>query len=599
MIKKKKFLSLVVCLMVVGLMASLISGCTGDGGNGGNGGDGGDDTPQYGGELVTMVAADPIGFDDAIQAHYTTTSSCECLWSGDWAKGLAGGYGSGDTDWELAGDLNRLSNDTGYLAESYEIYDDHIIFHLRDGVHWQDKYPCDGRELTADDVVFSLERQRTLSTAYLAKNYPQTAAVTSISKVDEDTVRVDCAADQMPNLLTLIDFMYILPQDVIETFGDMEDPNNNVSSGAFFLDEYVPSSHVLWERNPDYWRTNPVGPGEGDQLPYLDSVRTLIQPDMATQDSLFRTGQVDINTGLDHDRWAELKDEEGVNYVSYFVGNGGRVLHFRLDKTDKPYADVRVRQAMQLAIDNQKILDQLYSGDGEVLYWPVYYNKAYAGAFVGLDELDDVMIEVGEDTPTEISVADLWGYNLELAQALMAEAGYPDGFEAQVDVYNYYIDMDTLQVMVDMLEDIGIELTINAVDYATISMTWYTGNFPDMFYGSFSGIGTYFKGINWSGVGMFNASNIDDPKLNDYRDQMLAAYPDESAVDVIHAEMIPYLLEQCYVVQSACPRLYRMWWDWVKNFSGEGSIGYYKAINPGMRDSFLWIDEDLKESMGY
>jgi peptide/nickel transport system substrate-binding protein len=596
MIRKRKVFSVVVCLMIVGLMASLISGC-GGGGNGGNGGDGngdGDDTPQYGGELTYAVAADPVYFDDAIGPHYTTTGPYECLWSGDWARGNAGGYGTGECDWLLPGALNRLEHKTGYIAESWEIGEDYIEFYLRDGVHWHDKYPCNGREVTADDVVFSIERQMTLDTSYLKTSYPHVATAMSVSKVDEDTVRVDCAVGQMPELLTLIDFMFIYPQDVIELYGDMNDWERAIGTGAFTLKEYLPSSYLYYERNPDYWQTNPVGPGQGDQLPYLDSVRTLIQPDPSTQDSLFSTGKVDVilaNT----ERAQALKDLSGVEYAKF--SEGGNVLFMRLDKEDKPWADVRVRQAMQLAINNQQMLDELYGGDGEVLYWPVYYAKEYAGAYVPVEDLDDDMIEVLTDPPTEISVADLFGYNVELAQELMDVAGYSDGFKAQVDVYNYYLNLDQLQVAVDMLDDIGIELTINAVDYTTYTVTWVLGTYPDMLYGGMSGIGTYFKGINWSGTSMFNASNIDDPVLNGYRDQMLATYPDEHAVDQIHADMIPYLLEQCYAIQTVSFNTYSLWWSWVKNYSGEASVGYYKLARSYV--PYIWIDQDLKEDMGY
>ena len=149
-----------------------------------------------------------------------------------------------------------------------------------------------------------------------------------------------------------------------------------------------------------------------------------------------------------------------------------------------------------------------------------------------------------------------------------------------------------------MLDDVGIELTLKTVDYATWTAQWALGTFPEMLYGSWAGVATYFKGINWSGTSMFNASNVDDQVLNDYRDLMLATYPDEDEVQQIHAEMMPYLLEQCYGVQTACAQFYVLWWDWVKNYNGEGGIGYYKTINPD-RFAYIWVDEDLKASMGY
>jgi peptide/nickel transport system substrate-binding protein len=596
MIKKRKFLSLAVCLMIVGLMASLISGCAGGGGGGGGDGDG-EDTPIYGGELNVLVPADPVYWDDGIGPHYSTSGPYECLFSGDWAAGPAGGYGTESTEWIVVS--NNLRDKTGYIAESYEIGDDYIIFHLRDGVVFHDKPPVNGREVTADDVVYSIERQRTLESAYLYSSYPHVASAMSVSKVDEDTVRIDCDSTQMAELLTLIDFMYIYPEEVIETYGDMNDWERAIGTGAFVLEDYVIGTSLRYVKNPDWWMTYPEtgSPSDGDELPYLDSYFVRIVPDQSTQDSLFRTGKVDI-LACDNVRAQELKDIPGVNYKTYMETANARVIFMRLDQSSKPWADVRVRQAMQLAIDNQKLVDELYDGNGDALYWPIWDTPEVANAYVSVAELGDDMIEVGVDTPTEISVADLFGHNVELAQQLMDEAGYPDGFKAEILVYNYQFDLDSIQAVIAMLDDINIELTIKAVDYTGWTTAWALGTYKELGYFAWAGVATYFKGINWQGSGMFNASNVNDPVLNNYRDQMLAAYPNEAAVDAIHAEMMPYLLEQCYGVQTAGAQFYVLWWDWVKNYNGEGGVGYYKTINPD-RWAFFWIDEDLKASMGY
>jgi peptide/nickel transport system substrate-binding protein len=592
MIQKRKVLTLVACLMVVGLIASLISGCAGGGGGGGDGN--GDDTPQYGGELTFCSTADPVYFDDAVGPHAYVTGPYQCLWGGDWAKGIAGGYGTHECDWFVRGEINRLEYKTGKIAEDWYIGEDYIEFYLRDGVRWHDKSPCNGREVTADDVVFSWERQITEDT-YFKMSYPYLAAAMSVSKVDESTVRFECPTEYMAELISLIEYVYIVPQDAIELYGDMNDWENIIGTGAFTLEEYVEGSYLQYQKNPDYWQTNPVGPGQGEQLPYLDSIKVQIQPDISTHDSLFRTGQSDIITA-DYDRAQELLTLSDVNHNRFLDGGFKNVIYMRTDKEDKPYHDVRVRQALQLAIDNQKIVDQYFGGDAEALYWPVYPCTEYAGAYVPLEDLDDDMIEVLPDT--SISVADLFGYDPELAQELLAEAGYPDGFQAEI-VYStaIYIHEDVITMIQDMWADIGVVLTLTPVDSTTHTVTHYLRSFDDMLYATFSGVGTYFKGINWQGTSMFNASYVDDPELNNYRDQMLTTYPDEDAVDQIHAEMLPYLLEQCYVVQTAAHYTYVFWWPWLKNYSGEGAVGYYGGASSWT--PYVWIDQDLKEDMGY
>jgi len=580
MIQKRKVLSLVVCFMMIGLIASLISGCAG---GGGGGGDGGEETPQYGGQLTYAVTADPTYFDDCIGPHAATTGPYQCLWGGDWAKGIAGGYGTHECDWFVRGEINRMEFKTGKIAEDWEIGDDYIEFYLRDGVKWHDKYPCEGREVTADDVVFSLERNFTLDTAYVKMAYPYIASSTSVSKVDESTVRLDCPSQYMAELISLIEYMFIYPKDAIELYGDMNDWESAIGTGAFTLEEYVPASYLLYERNPIYWDTNPVGPGAGDPLPYLESVKVLIEGDMSTIDSLFTTGNLEIVTA-DYDRAETLKAIcPDANYNRFLDGAVKHVIYMRTDKSDKPYGDVKVRQALQLAIDNQKIVDEYFGGEAEALYWPVYYCKEYAGAYMPL-----------EDYPA--SVQELFGHNVTKAKQLLADAGYADGFKAEIAYYNLYIYDDVMQMVESMWAEIGVDLTLKPLSYNEALVAQYLRNYDDMFFSTYAGVGTYFKGINWSGTSMYNTSYVNDPVLNDYREQMLAAYAhSEAEADSVHLEMLPYLLEQCYVLQTAAHYTYVFWWPWLKNYSGEGVIGYYT----GPWSPWVWIDEDLKEEMGF
>ena len=598
MIQKRKVLSVVTCFMMIGLIASLISGCTG----GGEGeGEGGGDQPQYGGVLTIPTNADPTGWDDAVggNAHYTTAGCYQTLWSGDWTKGNAGGYGTKVCDWFLPGAINRLDFDTGKIAESWEIGSNNIIFHLRDGVKWEDRSPTNGRAVTADDVVVSINRN-TQTGAYLKTAYAALAAAMIASKVDDRTVRIDCTAAEMPTLISLIDFMYIYPADVIDKFGNMNDWERAIGTGPFTVKKYVPGSQVYLEKNPVYWETNPIGPGQGDQLPYLDGVRVLIQPDPSTVDSLFTTGKIDIHLAVEYDRAQTIKAScPAAKYVTYFTDGGKAVICFKLTNPDLPYSDLRVRQALMLAIDHQKIVQELYGGSGDYMYWPLADCKEYADAYLELNEYPNTPDpRVGENG---LSVKDLYTYNPTKAKQLLADAGYPDGFKCEIIVWNYYYYLDQLEVVKGMWADIGVDMTIKTVDYATVTTTMYFHSYNDLLYSGYAGAGTYFKGTNWWGTGMFNGSLINDPVLNDYRNQMYAAFPDEEEAMSIHREMLPYLQEQCYVIQVVGGDTYRFWWPWVKNYSGEGALGYYKYINNGFGGftQYLWIDQDLKDSMGF
>src|SRR4030042_374239 len=127
--------------------------------------------PQYGGIVTLSLASDIRGFDEAFVGHWLATTlhlTNEELLQGDWTKGPAG---SDEASFILGG-VNAMSLKTGALADSWEIpYRGKIIFHIREGVRWHNKAPTSGRELTVDDVVFSMKRVCTLTTAYIYRAY--------------------------------------------------------------------------------------------------------------------------------------------------------------------------------------------------------------------------------------------------------------------------------------------------------------------------------------------------------------------------------------------------------------------------------------------
>jgi len=558
--------------------------------------------PQHGGTLRLAAAEDPVNFDDAVAAHYSTPTlkqTNEEVWTGDWAKGYAGGYGTNESPWTLAGGLNRLEHKTGALAETVEWTEDltTITLHIRSGVHWHDKFPADGREVTAEDVAYSLERQYTDPGAYMYMTYPDTCAALTISVVDNTVVLELANPLYFVDVVSMLDYMCIYPKDALEIFGDFTDWEDSIGTGPFMFTDYVPGDSYTYVRNDNYWRTNPVGPGEGDQLPYVDEVEIYIVPDVSTTDTLLMTGQIDIGTITDYERaQAMIANVPDLNYFKYFEDYGQAAIYFRTDMQDKPYSDERVRWALSLAIDNQLILDTLYGGEGFLLDWPIGYFEPYKNAYVPLEELEDDMIEVlpGES----ISVADLYGYNPELAQGLLADAGYPDGFSAQIVYYDDPAGLfrDPLTMVVAMWADVGVDVDMVPKTYSEFATLSYFRSYNDMIYGWISGVGTYMKGINWWGTGMYNQSYLDDPVLNSYRDDMLGAFPNEAAMDAIHRDLMPYLLGKAYAIGLPSGYYYRFWWPWVRNYNGEASVGYYNGIN---FVQYIWIDQQLKEDMGY
>src|SRR3989304_7385034 len=115
---------------------------------------------------------------------------------------------------------------------------------------------------------------------------------------------------------------------------------------------------------------DPVGPGKGNQLPYLDSVKILILPDASTREAAFRTGKIDYMGGFNWEGAAQMRKQAPALLEKMATSAHGRgsPLLMRIDKA--PFSDIRVRKAMMMAIDYQAILDGLYNGVGQILTYP-------------------------------------------------------------------------------------------------------------------------------------------------------------------------------------------------------------------------------------
>jgi peptide/nickel transport system substrate-binding protein len=586
--KREKTRRMMVWVVLISLIASMIAvSC-----NGGEEPPPEEENPQYGGVLSLLSGFDTSGFDDAFTAHgmaLTLAYTNEQVWEGDWTLGNAGGYGTKEVPWLLEAGISRMDYQTGAIAESWEMYGNGtIVLDIREGISWHDKPPTNGRNVTADDVAFSISRYFTLPDGFGKTNYPDLAGNITVSTPDADTVVIECPAEQFAELIGVLTCMHIFPRDAVEEHGDMQDWENSIGTGPFMLTNYVPDSEMTFVRNPNYWRTNPIGLGEGDQLPYLDGVDILVIEDISTGLAAFRTGVIDI-LRMGWEQAQEFLDNNKLEYVKYYDDHGGTVIGMRIDDPELPYYHKEVRQALMLAINHQMMIDELAGGEGILLHWPLGPVEEYSDAYVPLEEL-----------PT--SVQELFTYDPDQAEDLLDAAGFPRDletgvrFETSIICFNFQPSLDALQMVKAMWHDVGVELTIEPLDFTTFAVRFLFRNYDHMILGWYELCGVYHFARNYVGSMMWNCGYIDDPTAEAARDAMLAAYPDEDAVAAIHQELMPHLQEQAYVIQLPRGYSYQFWWRWVKNYNGESSLGY---SNTGNFAKYVWIDQELMEAMGY
>jgi peptide/nickel transport system substrate-binding protein len=539
------------------------------------------------------MTADPMGFDESTTIHFnaqTLNLTNESLLQGDWAKGPAG---SNETDWTIYGNILDYNHKTGAIAESWEIVSPgHMVFKLRQGVHYglnsasEASRLVNGRAVTADDVVWTFKRYTTLPTSYVVQSAPDMCKVIQITAPDKNTVDLQVPPDQFIWLLSYIpDWSQIIPPEVTTKYGDMTNWKNSVGTGPFFLTDYVSNSTLSFKRNPNYWGTDPVGPGKGNQLPYLDSVQVFNMPDASTYQAALRTGQIDVLIGLGYDDAASMKTTAPKLLSKSYAPESGLMMYMRTDKQDLPFKDIRVRQALMMATDFDTINKSLRGGTGIVNTFPMTPVAAYIDAYLPLEE-------------ASATVQGLYKYNPDKAKQLLTEAGYPNGFLTNVISSNPSTTIDYLSVIKDMWSKVGVNLTLNPKDPAVLNTVYRNRTHDQMIYAVDGSVGTYVRMLNYDGTSQQNSSYVDDQHVRDVR---VKIYEDLNAgktaeMNALHKDLMNYVLEQAWAIPSVLAQPTTFWWPWLKGYHGEASPG-----NNSMWtwSKYVWIDQALKKSMGH
>jgi len=301
-----------------------------------------------------------------------------------------------------------------WLAESWELVDDGLayVLHLRKGVKFHN-----GREMTADDVVWSVERAMDESLGHHLSDRFQTA--TGAEKLDDYTVKINYSV-VTPSALDGIARLYIYPQEAADTIEKMP-----VGTGPFMMEEWVPGDHMTAVRFPDYWQ-------EGK--PYLDKIVVKPIPDEQSKMLNLMAGSIDALMGVPLADKPLLEQAPGITVVT--SPEGFNFYAFIMNINHKPFDNQKVRQAMNYAVDRDKIIETAFHGEALPVLVP-YAKTSWAYA----PDLEN-----------------FYTFDLDKAKQLLTEAGYPDGFKTSILIRGAsgpYVDM--AQVYQQDLAKIGVE----------------------------------------------------------------------------------------------------------------------------------------------
>jgi len=583
MVRKALWL-LVSCLMVLSLM---IASC-GGGEEEEEDGDGDvvdtSNVPKYGG-VHNRVGLGEYGQIDyaAGQAMFTPLTMGEELLGGDWARGPAG-TNENDYTCGFAGFIGML---TGKLAESWSMPDDEtLLYNIRKGVHWWDKPPANGRELVADDIVWNINRHFSSELAYLYNSYTTVGkGPISATALDDYTVEVKVKPEWQGLMASVVgDFVWHLCPDVIEENGgealQTDDWQNFIGTGPFMMSNWVTESYIEFEKNPNYWMTDPVQ--KGNELPYCDGVKESIIPDKSTQLAAFRTGQVDMmKWGLNLEDVQQLTAAEPRLMVKHWPNPSISHIWPRLDK-DLPWNDKNIRIAANLAVNQQELVDDYYDGYADILGWPYPNLMVYESIYTPLEEQSQL-------------VQDCFGYDPERAKELLAEAGYPDGFKCKVTCSNAAADF--MSIIKDYLIKVGIDMEIEGLEGSIWFGVWVGRTYDEMIYTS-DYAGNAYRMMCMTEASIYNYSFFRADETENAVQQISQALgKDDAKVASVLKEIGPWELDQVVPIYMPSPHQFVIWWPWLQNFYGATEGGGYSNLDEYLH--FMWIDPDLKQEMGY
>lgn len=316
------------------------------------------------------------------------------------------------------------------LATSWSVSEDGLTmtFHLREGVKFQD-----GTPFNADAVVFNIERLLDPNTRVPLRTY--ISFVKSAKAVDEYTVELTLKYRHAPALARLTAPLNSMASPTaVEKYGK-DFSSHPVGTGPFKFVEWVKDDHILLAKNEDYW----------GNVPAIDELMIRVIPDDESRVLALESGQVDVTVRVPPLDVPRLKSE-GLNVI---VAPDTRVMYIGMNNQYDMLKDKRVRQALNYAVNKEAIVQVLLQGYAHVMDSPL--------------------------TPESFAYKSLGEYTYDPAKAkqLLAEAGYPDGFELTLMTPHgrYLMDYRVSEAVQGYLAKVGITLKVKEMEWATYIST--------------------------------------------------------------------------------------------------------------------------------
>ncbi len=545
-------------------------------------------TPIYGGTLTVAtdwMFEDPGGFDAGLTPKPWSTA----VWDSPFLC------------WMMIGDIEKFGprgNNTfpfqttemvpeqylmGPVGQSWEITTSPSVtftFHIRHGIMWAGNSTLGmaSRELTADDVVYSMKRSE-IGTM-VEGNYK---FITDRTAVDKYTVKLTCSSfdanwayylgyGYMPGLITC-------PESGNATIGGgSEDWKNQVSDGPFVISDYTSGSAVTYTRNAKYWEKTTIK-GKQYDLPFIDKLVYPIIPDEASQVAALRTGKLDWWSAVPKTYATSLSSSSPAMIQTTYPAD--RVYTFKMNRLDNQYLKNKdVRRALMMGTDFGTIRDLVFPG-GDLLGWPIPRGDP---AYTPIESLP-------------ASTKQLFTYDATAAKKAISDAGYPNGFKLTLQIQaNENTESNIAQLLVDQWAKLGVTLSIQVLDSAAFTQAGndrkYDINVLTM------STANPIVPENWAHTVPNPPNNGNIYSLTENFTTMYQTMIAESDVtkrtqDIKNLAIA--MIDDGAWLPFANPTSLNCYWPWIKNYYNETDTGYHNAVPMIER---MWIDPAVKTSLG-
>lgn len=314
------------------------------------------------------------------------------------------------------------------LAESWEISDDGLTytFSLPKGVTWHS-----GDPLTANDVKVSLERILTLETSTYKS---QVASIESVDVEDDLTAIVNLSEPSAPLLTSLgATSAAIMSATFLDGGGNPDE--TVVGTGPFIMESFEPGEKFVVVKSPNYFVPD---------LPYLDRIDFIPFPDENTRMAAMMSGDVDSSELIPWKDFAAVRSDPN---LTLYENNGGAFMCVQYNLREAPFDDPKVRTALGFAYDRQSIIDIVFYGEGSQM----------TGGMISPDRWGFAPDLEGT-----------FSYDPEKTKTLLAEAGYPDGFNCTLMATSQYgMHQGTAEIVQQNLQAVGIDCQLDLIDWTT------------------------------------------------------------------------------------------------------------------------------------